>query len=360
MNILLILTTLLYITNTITLKINTKPHVSKYNNHMPLFWKIANKKDFPNHQPKRYLFNGFPIAIYKNHNNSMVAISDICIHRGASLSHGKVFSNNCLQCPYHGWEYKDGLVDMMPGFPDTKRNLFGVPRFEVQDINEDIYIRPTFDMNSQKGTLYNHSVYIPPEATDPAFVRVFGSRHVKRPYNLVTENVLDMMHISYVHSFGNTMSPVPFKVNYEDISDIAGRTTFHYTAGESSMSRIIGGAKYVKVENEFHLPDMTVTRVTANKITKTIITHCYPVGKNESILHFDLYRNFLTVPLFDPLFEYQMKITLDEDIDILNWIYDDYILGFMSNKFDITQIKYREKSRKILKSAFDKNELNNV
>ena len=55
-----------------------------------------------------------------------------------------------------------------------------------------------------------------------------------------------------------------------------------------------------------------------------------------------------------------MKITLDEDIDILNWIYDDYILGFMSNKFDITQIKYREKSRKILKSAFGKNELNNA
>ena len=164
------------------------------------------------------------------------------------------------------------------------------------------------------------------------------------------------MHISYVHSFGNTLSPVPFEVNYEDLSDVSGRTTFHYTAGESSMSRIIGGAKYVKVENEFHLPDMTVTRVTANKITKTIITHCYPVGKNESILHFDLYRNFLTMPLFDPLFEYQMKITLDEDINILNRIYDDYILGFMSNKFDITQIKYREKSRKLLNTAIGKND----
>ena len=114
------------------------------------------------------------------------------------------------------------------------------------------------------------------------------------------------------------------------------------------MSKIIGGAQYVEVENEFHLPDMTVTRVKANNIVKTIITHCYPVGKNESILHFDLYRNFLTIPLFDPLFEYQMKITLDEDVSILNRIYDDYILGFMSNKFDITQMKYREKTRKLL------------
>ena len=351
----MLLCILLYFIQTYTMRINTKPHVSKYKNNIPLFWKIANKKEFPNNQPKRYLFNGYPIAIYKDYNNKMIAVSDICIHRGASLSNGKVLSNNCLQCPYHGWEYKEGLVEMIPGFPDTKKNLFGVPRFEVKDINEDIYIRPTFDINSQKGNFYNHTVYIPPEATDPNFVRVSGVRHLKRPHNLVTENVLDMMHISYVHSFGNSLAPVPFEVEYEDINDIAGKTTFHYTAGQNSMSRIIGGAKYVKVENEFHLPDMTVTRVKANQITKTIITHCYPVGKNESILHFDLYRNFFTTSLLDPLFEYQMKVTLDEDVNILNWIYDDYILGFMSTKFDITQTKYREKSRKLMNYSTDNN-----
>ena len=176
---------------------------------------------------------------------------------------------------------------------------------------------------------------------------------------LITENVLDMMHISYVHSFGNSLAPVPFKIDYDDINELSGRTTFHYTAGRTSMSRLIGGAKYVKVENEFHLPDVTVTRVKANNIVKTIITHCYPIGKNESMLHFDLYRNFLTSSLFDPLFEYQMKITLDEDVDILNWLYDDHILGFMSNKYDITQIKYREKTKKLLKK-FEYDNKNNT
>ena len=49
-----------------------------------------------------------------------------------------------------------------------------------------------------------------------------------------------------------------------------------------------------------------------------------------------------------------MKITLDEDVDIINYIYDDYILGFMSNKYDITQMKYREKSRKLLEQFEEK------
>ena len=70
------------------------------------------------------------------------------------------------------------------------------------------------------------------------------------------------------------------------------------------------------------------------------------MDKNEFILHYDLYRNFLTYPLYDLLFYKQMEITLQEDIDILNGIYDNYIKGFMNTKFDITQLKYRERWNK--------------
>ncbi len=345
---------LLNLLHSLPLRINTKPSSSKYKNHMPLFWKLT-KKYYITQKPKRFIFNDYPITVYRDHTEEIIAMSDICIHRGASLSQGKLLNNNCLQCPYHGWEYTKGLVENIPGCPETKKGLFGVPHFETHILNDDVYIRPTYDINSNKGNTYNHTIFIPPEATNSDFVRVSGVRHLRRPNNLVTENVLDMMHISYVHSFGNSLAPVPFKIDYEDIDELSGRTTFHYTAGATSMSRLIGGAKYVKVENEFHLPDVTVTRVKANSIVKTIVTHCYPIGKNESILHFDLYRNFFTTSLVDELFKYQMKITLDEDVRILNQIYDDYTMGFMSNKFDITQTKYREKVKKILNVNNDKN-----
>lgn len=29
---------------------------------------------------------------------------DLCVHRGSRLSAGRM-TNNCLACPYHGWEY---------------------------------------------------------------------------------------------------------------------------------------------------------------------------------------------------------------------------------------------------------------
>ena len=129
-------------------KITTKPSSKTYKYNMPLFWKIANKRDIGANKPKRIIFNDYPIAIYKDTSDQVKAISDICIHRGASLSHGKIVKD-CVQCPYHGWTYKAGLVEHIPGIPSTKSQEFGVPRFEVREINDDIYLRPSYDMNSQ-------------------------------------------------------------------------------------------------------------------------------------------------------------------------------------------------------------------
>ena len=47
-----------------------------------------------------------------------------------------------------------------------------------------------------------------------------------------------------------------------------------------------------------------------------------------------------------------MDITLKEDISIINNIYDNHIRGFMNTKYDITQLKFREKWNK---NSFNEN-----
>lgn len=328
----------------------TKPAPSVYENNGQFYWKIGKTQDFRINKLNRIIFQGFPLCITREKDsNDIIATSDICVHRAASLSRGKVLPNGCVQCPYHGWEFKRGMIQTIPGCPENKMN-FGVPRFPVQEINDDVFICPTYDMNSNSGKPALNDIYVPQEAYDSTFRKVSGRRHIKRPHSLITENVLDMMHVSFVHSFGNRLSPVPFEIQYIDIDEMAGKTVFYYTAGASSMSALFGNAKFVKVENEYYLPDTTVTRVFANDIVKTIVTHAYPVGKNESIFHYDLYRNFLENPVFDSLFRYQMDMTLDEDVSVLNSVYDAHQKGFMNTKFDVTQLKYRNKWRKLIRT----------
>jgi len=47
---------------------------------------------------------GEPIVIYRDSQNELVAMADVCPHRSAPLSMGKI-EDGKLHCLYHGWEY---------------------------------------------------------------------------------------------------------------------------------------------------------------------------------------------------------------------------------------------------------------
>ena len=338
------------------LKSITKPNINKFmKNITPFYWKIGNSCMFKENKIHKITFNNFPIALYKN-NNTFEAVSDICLHRGASLSKGKLIKDcnekYCLECPYHGWKYKDGIVCESNDLEiKNKNNIFGIPSFKIKEFNNEIFLLPTYDKNSCNGNETDFSnIHFVPESIDKSFTKISGIRNINVPNQIVTENVLDMSHISYVHTFGNRISPFPFHIEYNDSDfEYGGRTTFFYTAGTTSMSKILGSVKYVRVENEFHLPDTTVTRVIfGEKMTKTVVTRCYPISENKSILFYDLYRNFLEESIYDILFQYQMDKTLKEDIDILNNIHIKHAKGYFNTKYDITQIKYRAKLKRFL------------
>ncbi len=56
-------------------------------------------------KPKKVKVLGQQLVLYrKPSDNSVVAMSDLCVHRGAALSGGTV-KGDCIVCPYHGWEY---------------------------------------------------------------------------------------------------------------------------------------------------------------------------------------------------------------------------------------------------------------
>lgn len=60
---------------------------------------------------------GEDIVLWKSANQYM-AWQDLCIHRGAKLSGGKIVGEH-LQCPYHGWTYNhDGLCVKIPAHPE--------------------------------------------------------------------------------------------------------------------------------------------------------------------------------------------------------------------------------------------------
>ncbi|MEI9999747.1 MAG: Rieske (2Fe-2S) protein [Verrucomicrobiota bacterium] len=62
---------------------------------------------------------GRDLALWRN-DDGFHAWFDLCIHRGARLSRGRV-EKECLICPYHGWVYNsEGTCTLIPAHPNLK------------------------------------------------------------------------------------------------------------------------------------------------------------------------------------------------------------------------------------------------
>jgi phenylpropionate dioxygenase-like ring-hydroxylating dioxygenase large terminal subunit len=212
----------------------------------------------------------------------------------------------------------------------------------VLDFNEYIYISLTKPLRQP---------YFPPEHTDKDFVKINGIRILDCPIDNLVENLLDMIHISFVHTFGNKELPLPTNIRYYDLDEYSGRTVFEYKPNQMTISRQMGDQdqENVRVENEFYLPSTTLTRVSTGGIIKTVFTQCLPITENRTILFWAVYRNFWKDPfipqftmLGDEVLRFLMEKTIDEDQSILSRAYPHARKGFLT-KYDITIRMYRKK-----------------
>jgi phenylpropionate dioxygenase-like ring-hydroxylating dioxygenase large terminal subunit len=134
---------------------------------------------------------GRDLVVWRNA-DGIHAWFDLCIHRGAKLSPGAVV-NECLVCPYHGWQYNSrGECVKIPAHPTLKPPTRARTEvFHAQEKNGFIWVC--------LGTPSNDIPTFAPCA-DPGYRWALAG-----PYDLnaeaprVLENFLDVGHFAFVH-----------------------------------------------------------------------------------------------------------------------------------------------------------------
>lgn len=126
------------------------------------------------------------------------------------------------------------------------------PSYPVKEAGGWIHVFPD---ETRPGAIEQHTQpLVIPEATSPNFRAVSGSMDINGGVDACVENMLDMLHISFVHSFGNMQDPTPLEVSYaEGFDDPAtealatSQVTFRYRSGSRSFSKVVGGAQEVRL-----------------------------------------------------------------------------------------------------------------
>lgn len=316
--------------------------------HSRFYYPMPCRADDIDKRPRKMMMNSEPYVVYR-YNDTLHVLSDKCPHQGASLSKGWVNYKGNIHCPYHAFEFD--TQGRFCGIPDPSKARVGVvptrkpyvSSLNVFEFEKDVFVCPSPNQVSCG------LPYYPPEHFNDEFVYTDGSRVIHQDYRVVTENVLDMLHISYIHSFGNRQFPLPSCVKFHELNDLHGRSTFRYRPNEMSISNKIGRSPVVIVENEYHLPTTTITRVIAGNVVKTILTRSTPISENKTHFFYRVYRNFWRskeLPFLnvvgDVVVKMLMQRTVEEDVGILRHVYADSREGTLTTKYDITIKKYRE------------------
>lgn len=319
-------------------------------------WYVIGEADkFSTNNPKKVVINNSPITVWKDKQNRYSGILDICPHRGASLSNGRVDKElNCVVCPYHTFKYSPyGRLVQTPGQKSVRANTkfsykTDVPYFQIANINNWLYLNniPIYDIKNELPC--EKSIWVEPEANDDSYRYITISKRFNMDARTVTENSLDILHISEVHSFGNKKRPLPVSEKSEKISDGHYKYTYEYESGKDSLAYKLFGEKKLIVENEYILPHYTVARVKFGDFVNTVITSALPINENETELFVKTYRNnwIYNIPfidlIFDEITKNLMDRTLCEDKAVIENIYPKYKDGNYITKYDdLTQL-YRE------------------
>jgi phenylpropionate dioxygenase-like ring-hydroxylating dioxygenase large terminal subunit len=132
------------------------------------------------------------LVVWRNE-DGVHAWRDLCVHRGAKLSGGRV-ANNCLACPYHGWEYdSSGRCVRIPAHPGRPAPLRAqAAAYAVKEKYGLVWAslgKPLRDVPAF------------PEWDDSTFRKIPAGPYLYRANGpRIVENFLDVGHFAFVHA----------------------------------------------------------------------------------------------------------------------------------------------------------------
>ncbi|RYM00486.1 aromatic ring-hydroxylating dioxygenase subunit alpha [Sporolactobacillus sp. THM7-7] len=156
-------------------------------------WIVACPASDVNEKPIQVNIMDERVVLFRTSTGEVYAFKDLCIHRGAALSLGKI-KDDKIVCPYHAWEYNtEGKCVRIPQLPCGR----GIPTKAklVPYASKEAYGFIWLNLNNNAPAFFKYS-----EFDDPDYRNViWGPQSVNAKAPRVIENFLDVSHLAVVH-----------------------------------------------------------------------------------------------------------------------------------------------------------------
>jgi phenylpropionate dioxygenase-like ring-hydroxylating dioxygenase large terminal subunit len=321
-------------------------------------WYVAeDSAAIPANTRKRVRLCGLDFVLWRDEAGKVSCLSDVCIHRGASLGGGLVVEGD-IECPYHGWRFgSDGACTRIPSLG---KDAPISPRARVD----------AYPVIEQYGWIWVFLGELPeeerpplpdfPEFTAPGWRTIRGEYFWKANYARIVENGIDPSHAAFVHpAFGDRNRPEvkDFAVDQDEHSAYA-IVTMDPPTPKGIWKHLRKERSPVVVRNGYHVSGAHV-RIEIN-ITKTwklvIFDVNTPIDEHNTLTRWIMARNFMTLPMFDADSRKRTLNIFQQDTAIMEYVAPEllpvYLHEEVSVKSDAIMVAWRNKRRELIEKGW--------
>jgi renierapurpurin 18,18'-hydroxylase len=172
------------------------------------------------------------IALYRDSQNQIQAVEDICPHKGVSLHKGEI-NGDRIVCGYHGWEFSpQGECVHIPYFPPEQKLPRACTRsYPVREQYGIIFVFPG-DSNLAEPT----PLIEIPQFDDPDWFMVPIGAEFQAHFSICNENTMDVFHGHLHKNIQGWFNPVLIKLEDTDTHVSAD----YQVSYRSPLTKILG------------------------------------------------------------------------------------------------------------------------
>ena len=264
-------------------------------------WYVAEESANITTAPKRVKMLGLDFALFRDKDGTINCLSDVCIHRGASLGAGRV-EDGCVECPYHCWRFNGtGAVVKIPSLPAEQKIPVRarVDSYPAVEKYGWIWVFLGDLPEAERPPLPDF-----PEYHDTANWRtVRGDWTWKANYARIVENGLDFAHAPFVHpSFGDRdRAEIHDFTIEEDEWSARGKVTYDPPLPKGIWKFVRKERTPVQAQPGFHMSGATMRLdVWLTPTWRMVIFDVNtPIDEHNTITRWIMARSFVRWPMFD-------------------------------------------------------------
>jgi vanillate O-demethylase monooxygenase subunit len=161
-------------------------------------WYVAAFSHEVTRTPMERELLGEPVVFYRTEDGRAVAVDGRCPHRRFPMVRARV-TGDALECGYHGWTFDaGGTCTRIPSQADFVPAGFRIPTYVLSEQWKWIWIWMGDPAKADPSLIPDHRELHLTESDWHA--EIGGMEPMKARYQLMNENVLDLVHISFTHA----------------------------------------------------------------------------------------------------------------------------------------------------------------